>query len=955
MSAHDPPTTSPAASLVSGPARARPRPLVRVDAIGLSLTRGVAGVSLELRPLRAVTAAAPVVLPAFDGWLPSAELVVELEGLAERPASLALELGGAPVGAPVRLAGSLDAGPEPFRARLVVPLRAVRAQLGAEQSLGLVCALDMPGATARRLTLTALTLAPLDGPGPELSHVELSDVTDALLVDAPERRLFDLQNPEEGFWRGSGKAHLALTLGWAGHEGPGYALELELARLSHALVSRGDESDALYEQRDRRRAEGGKTHAELTFDTGHEALEPVPDEGRDVPLDLVGEHVLGFELRAAEGKRAARALVTWRAALPLRLRDPRPLLKTFQRLSAVGIDFGTSATVAALYQKGHRSLLQLGRPEGDRELVRAAENPATLLIEDHERLFAELSRGERFPDLARAVRGSHAALAAQAEAPTAVVGELKTLPERVLTLDHAPQLRDRQRQRDFLLDEARVRALIRCYAYLLGRAINRPGQDVYLRYVLTHPAKVEERIKRLLEDEIRAGILASLPTGIAATELSVAMMASEPEAFAAEVGPELASHPAVAPLVEAHGELRFVVLDLGGGTLDIACGRFRPATPEEESEHGASTVIETLQVNGDDQQGGEIWTHELVWLAHQHPRHLPEMEEKEVPMMRPPTVPAHHLAKKPQLYKRSLAARQNKVRFERELELEQVKFGPGHAPRPVASLSASRLDGTTATLGSYSDVSELGPALREHLEARLREAAKLLSSTLASAPWPASPSGEKGGVVGRDVVLLLAGNSSRSEYVSQIVAEELGLVSGGARLVPFRPEEGGDGAWNGVVCWDTKSRTERGVTIVGVTPKTAVALGALRIASHEVHLVRRSQGFGYFLGDLRGFPPKFTALVPMGAPSGSPDVPGPHVFEIGRWDSKLPLRVAREYVPGQMTSSDPRISLVPTGLPAGHVGKLHVIVTSPDEVTLALELGEGEPLVSTLNLSVYLR
>ena len=43
-------------------------------------------------------------------------------------------------------------------------------------------------------------------------------------------------------------------------------------------------------------------------------------------------------------------------------------------------------------------------------------------------------------------------------------------------------------------------------------------------------------------------------------------------------------------------------------------------------------------------------------------------------------------------------------------------------------------------------------------------------------------------------------------------------------------------------------------SIVGVTPKTAVALGALKIANHEVHLVRRSQGFSYFLGDLRANP-----------------------------------------------------------------------------------------------------
>src|SRR5207253_1346992 len=100
------------------------------------------------------------------------------------------------------------------------------------------------------------------------------------------------------------------------------------------------------------------------------------------------------------------------------------------------------------------------------------------------------------------------------------------------SLDQSPQLRDRERQRDFLLDEARVRVLIRAYAYLLGRAINRPGQDVYLHYWLTHPAKFDERSRALLEEEIKNGILLSIPQGIPAASVTVGMRASEPEAFA---------------------------------------------------------------------------------------------------------------------------------------------------------------------------------------------------------------------------------------------------------------------------------------------------------------------------------------------------------------------------------------------------------------------------------------
>jgi hypothetical protein len=624
-------------------------------------------------------------------------------------------------------------------------------------------------------------------------------------------------------------------------------------------------------------------------------------------------------------------------------------LKGFQRLSAVGIDFGTTATVAALYQKGYRSLMRLG--SSDAPGAKAAENPTYLLIEDHERLWAEMTRdpdAARFPNLLRVVRGSHAAREALADVPSAVLGELKSLPERVINLDQSPQLRDRERQKDFLLDEPRVRALVRTYAYLLGRAINRPGQDVYLHYWLTHPAKFDERARKLLEEEIKNGILLSIPQGISADEISVAMSASEPEAFAAEVCPELAAHPALEPLISKYGELRFAVFDFGGGTLDVACGRFRPSTEAEQEEFGSATVIETLQVSGDDHLGGDYLTHELTWLTHQHDKHLPEMEDKEVPMMRPQTVPQNNLAQKAHLYKRSLAGRQNRFRFERELGLEAVKFGPGYEPRRVDELSAARLDGSEIRLTSLAtDLPGLHVRLQQHLAERIRDGVKLMKNMLAIASW-----GDEKEVGGdfrdRGVVILLAGNSSRSEFVERALAEELGIPE----LKVWRPDS--EAPFSHVVQWETPQRTERGATIVGVTPKTAVALGALKIANHEVHLVRRSQGFSYFLGDLRGFPPKFTAILPMGAPTGDPQTFGPHYVDFGRWDSKTPLRASREYVPGKMTSSDPRISLIPTGLPPGIVGRLFVCVVTPEEIAVMLQREGQEPLCVMLNLQKFM-
>jgi hypothetical protein len=942
-----------------------PSPRVRVDDLAVFVRRSTPnGVRMEIRPPRPVTAVEPHTLPLFEGWIPAAELVVRATGLADGPFTAVL------AGDEAALSTALAATVTPtegdarvaFSFEIAVPLRTLSAHAGSPLALSLVLApgAAVPGKDARRLDLISLTLVGVNGHGPALAQLDLLESTDSVLFDAQERRLFDLQNPEEGLWIGTGKWRLRLFADWARNEGEKWALDARPAQLFHRW-QRTDDGPAVVTEDATRRAGGRRTYAELTLDTSHPDIGPIPQEGRDLPLDVVVEHPLTF------GEHATPCVCTWYAALGVRLRDPAPLLKSFQRLSAVGIDFGTTATVAALYQKGYRSLMRLGGSVAPGS--KGAENPTYLLIEDHEKLWTEMagdpttSTSVRFPNLLRVVRGSHAAKDAIADVPSAVLGELKSLPERVINLDQSPQLRDRERQRDFLLDEARVRALVRTYAYLLGRAINRPGQDVYLHYWLTHPAKFDERARKLLEEEIRNGILLSIPQAIAASEVTVAMSASEPEAFAAEVCPELAAHPALEPIITRFGELRFAVFDFGGGTLDVACGRFRPATAEEQEEFGSSTVIETLQVSGDDHLGGDYLTHELTWLTHQHDKFLPEMEEKEVPMMRPSTVPANNLATKPHLYKRSLAGRQNRFRFERELGLEEVKFGPGHAPKSADELHAARLDGSEVRLESLkTDLPGLHARLQEHLSARIRDGVKLMKNMLAIASWsdggaetppnpPAPAQAHEGPPDFRDqgVVILLAGNSSRSEFVERALAEELGIPG----LKVWRPD-GAAADFSHVVQWETPQRTERGATIVGVTPKTAVALGALKIANHEVHLVRRSQGFSFFLGDLRGFPPKFTAILPMGAPTGDPAVFGPHYVDFGRWDSKTPLRASREYVAGKMTSSDPRLSLIPTGLPPGIVGRLHVCVVTPEEVALMLQREGQDPLCVLLNLQKFM-
>src|SRR5258706_585441 len=82
---------------------------------------------------------------------------------------------------------------------------------------------------------------------------------DPVLPDAPERRLFDLQNPEEGLWAGTGKWRLRLFADWAKNEGEGYKLDARPSQLAHRF-QRADDGPAVVTEDATRRAGGRRTY-----------------------------------------------------------------------------------------------------------------------------------------------------------------------------------------------------------------------------------------------------------------------------------------------------------------------------------------------------------------------------------------------------------------------------------------------------------------------------------------------------------------------------------------------------------------------------------------------------------------------------------------------------------------------------------------------------------------------
>src|SRR5262249_58157658 len=114
----------------------------------------------------------------------------------------------------------------------------------------------------------------------------------------------------------------------------------------------------------------------------------------------------------------------------------------------------------------------------------------------------------------------------------------------------------------------------------------------------------------------------------------------------------------------------------------------------------------------------------------------------------------------------------------------EPRSAPPPAPRLAGELSAARLDGSEVRLESLqTDLPGLHVRLKEHLAARIRDGVKLMKSMLAIAPWGEGEAA-KADFREQGVVILLAGNSSRSAFVEQALAAELGIPD----LAVWRPD-----------------------------------------------------------------------------------------------------------------------------------------------------------------------
>lgn len=302
--------------------------------------------------------------------------------------------------------------------------------------------------------------------------------------------------------------------------------------------------------------------------------------------------------------------------------------------SQVAIDFGTSSTVAAVREEdGRLRLLRIGGDWQERATAMQYENPTALEFSNYVGLLEAWQHEPWRPlILWEDIKCAHQAREELRAAGHAACG-MRSIKTWAREQPGRPPLRLRdEKQVAFELSPLPIAGEegmhevgdvsqrpvdpIELYACFLGFSLNNQlahGGTIYPRYYLTFPVKFDRRTRDRILQGFRRGLLRSLPPSLVYGEawradppFRIEEVASEPTAFAAGVLPHLGISP-------SEGGEAFGVFDFGGGTTDFSFGLYRTAGPGENENEGWETVLDILDVSGDEYLGGEHLLDLAAW------------------------------------------------------------------------------------------------------------------------------------------------------------------------------------------------------------------------------------------------------------------------------------------------------------------------------------------------------
>ena len=279
----------------------------------------------------------------------------------------------------------------------------------------------------------------------------------------------------------------------------------------------------------------------------------------------------------------------------------------------IGIDFGTKSTVV-VYQKDKNTVLpmRIGMGQYTKKIsTYQYENPTVMEFINFADFIERYNKRSGRPNTKWSdLTVSHTAFSdmnspSSSDDYYAFFSDLKQW-----TGDKKRQIRIKDKQgnekvlKPYLeLDENEIDP-IEIYAYYIGLYINNmfDSNGIYLNYILSFPVTYEKAIRDKITKSFEKGLKKSLPVEVLNDEVCMSKFrvtqgASEPAAYAICALQEYKISP------EDGEKVFYGVFDFGGGTTDFDFGTWRKANEKEKRRY--NYVIEHFGAGGDQYLGGE--------------------------------------------------------------------------------------------------------------------------------------------------------------------------------------------------------------------------------------------------------------------------------------------------------------------------------------------------------------
>lgn len=578
----------------------------------------------------------------------------------------------------------------------------------------------------------------------------------------------------------------------------------------------------------------------------------------------------------------------------------------------IGIDFGTSSTVVAVRQDGRTELLRVGvadflAPPKPSDY----QNPTLLEFKDFTQLIQKWQTEVHRPLLkwGEEIRLSHEALhvlrgsLTDAKTVSSMLSGLKQFP--LTERNNAVVRLVDQKGREFHIPKVICRDLVKgepltvsaedafdpieLYAYYLGLFINNRHSGIYLNYYMTFPVGYEKEVRQTILASFKRGLLRSLPATLWSSpnieKFNVVEVGTEPVAYAAAALDFLKKEEKLI-LPNEHQPLYYAIFDFGGGTTDFDFGEYRLATDEELEEEGYEEVLKHYGASGDKFLGGENLIENLAYKVFEYNQN--QCREKHIQFTCP--LDAVRFPGSEMLINHSWIAKANTTVLMSALRPLWVEYGKYEKEEDILEnldekgLSLTLFDNEGNPREEYFELPFV--ALKTFLSDRVYKGIKAFFSAMKEAFNKQGKKPEK-------INILLAGNASNSVLVQDIftaikkqlipqkekvqfiefirdLKHEIAILKGEA--IPILMEEEHMGPFEKLVKIDEirailqredeisfpeleiyKPLQENNNNLFGVTGKTGVAIGALKLVPGETLKVEEPQGaenapFQFFVG-----------------------------------------------------------------------------------------------------------